>query len=166
MRTTIKKRIADNIGRIRDERGLTQKALAALMGPSVSPSWVSLIESGVRGVGPKRLPKLCKALGCDPSDLMVKDNAPMPVNDEEQYILELYRDAKVEGVHEEWAQYGLYKISASKKKKAKKKKQQEAWDRRKYPKKPQQHEAMQEGMSVRRQESQDSTDVDYHREAG
>ena len=56
-------RLGVRIRRLREERGLTQRALAKAMG--ISPSYVNQLESNLRPVTPAVLQKLTDALGVD-----------------------------------------------------------------------------------------------------
>jgi len=104
-------RIGKNLKRLREQKKLSQTDLALRMGPTVRPTWVSSVENGHRGVGKKMLQRICKALAVDPSELMTPESPPQPLDEDEQGVLSIFREAKKEGVAEEWLRYGRYKIN-------------------------------------------------------
>jgi transcriptional regulator with XRE-family HTH domain len=55
--------VGENIKKLREEAGYTQKQLAGIMG--VKPSYLSALERGQRRPGKKMLPLLCDALAAD-----------------------------------------------------------------------------------------------------
>ncbi|CAK0753545.1 hypothetical protein CCP3SC15_1980001 [Gammaproteobacteria bacterium] len=62
-----KKEMGRNLARLRNQRGWTGEKLAEMI--SSNAGHVSQMENGVRGIGAKVMPKICKALGITPNDL-------------------------------------------------------------------------------------------------
>ena len=60
MKSNINEEVGFNIRRIREERGLSQEALAALA--SLHRAYVGQIERGEKNIGLKNLEKIAKAL--------------------------------------------------------------------------------------------------------
>jgi repressor LexA len=60
--------VGENIKRLREEAGYTQKQLAEIM--QVKEAYISAMERGQRRPGKKILPLLCAALGVDEKTLM------------------------------------------------------------------------------------------------
>lgn len=66
-------RLGQLIRRLREERGLSQEDLAALVGGGISQSIISRIERGVLGLpNYDRLTRIADVLGADAGDLMAR----------------------------------------------------------------------------------------------
>ena len=83
----------NNIRRIRQARGLTQKELAAKLG--CTDAAVSNYERAIRGLEYELLLKISEALDCSVNDLVDQDLVfepkEMQISDEERELIEMYR---------------------------------------------------------------------------
>ncbi|KAB0664025.1 helix-turn-helix transcriptional regulator [Oryzomonas japonica] len=76
--------VGENIKKIREEAGYTQKQLAGVMG--VKPSYLSALERDQRRPGKKILPLLCDALGVDEQTILFGPRE-RPLRREEKVLL-------------------------------------------------------------------------------
>ena len=69
--------VGENIKRIRQEKNMTQDALANACGhdSGSARSWVSKIESGVRNTTTEEIGKIAQALGVFPAMLFIDTNS-------------------------------------------------------------------------------------------
>lgn len=88
-----------SLGRIREDRALTQRDLAEAAG--VSTDTVSEIERGVRAAQPSTTRKLAEALGVEPSELM-KEGAGMRNVERRKHAGKEFRDAFSKAVHSDF----------------------------------------------------------------
>lgn len=65
--------VGENIRKLREERGYTQKQLAEII--HVKEQYISALERGQRRPGKKILPLLCDALGVDGKTLLFGSRA-------------------------------------------------------------------------------------------
>jgi len=91
----IKKRIGNNLRRVRITIGLTQDEVGAKCDPPVDGSHIGAIEAG-GGLRVDMLTRICNALKIDPSELYQPEGkaAPLryPISEKEQQQLDLYRE--------------------------------------------------------------------------
>ncbi|QEM67529.1 helix-turn-helix transcriptional regulator [Geobacter sp. FeAm09] len=76
--------VGENIKKLREEAGYTQKQLAGIMG--MKPSYLSALERGQRRPGKKILPLLCDALGVDEQAIRFGPEG-RPLRHEEKVLL-------------------------------------------------------------------------------
>ena len=78
----------NNLKAWREHRGMSQEDLAAKVEPSTSPTMISMLESGDRGLSAKWLRRLGDALRISPGHLLDHDPRDMPTD-----ILEIWMGA-------------------------------------------------------------------------
>lgn len=66
--------IGENLKRIRESKGLTQKQMADLLGYSVG-GYVK-IEQGSRGMSTAKIYEVAGIIGCSPNDIFLPFNLP------------------------------------------------------------------------------------------
>lgn len=113
----IKKLVGSNLRRTRNERGLTQDALGAMLDPPVNGSHIASIEAG-KGISDDVLSRICNALGVQPWEFYLTDEAPLIVDALEQRAVQMVRDAAKEHldyVAEEAIEYTISRVKTKKK---------------------------------------------------
>ncbi len=85
----MKYEIGNRIRKYRDDRGLSQKELADMIG--VSNSRVSNWEQGINRPDADILANICRALNVSPSELLDVRLAPGDLNDQERKVIIAYR---------------------------------------------------------------------------
>lgn len=81
--------IGSRIRKYREDRGLSQKQLAKLIG--VSNSRVSNWEQGLNRPDADIIADICRALQVSPSDLLDVRLSPDELNDQERKVIKAYR---------------------------------------------------------------------------
>ena len=92
--------VGENIRKLREEAGYTQKQLAGIMG--VKEPYISAMERGQRRPGKKILPLLCDALGVDEKTILFgeREEHNRPLNYEEKVLLAATEGLSSEQVRE------------------------------------------------------------------
>ena len=86
----MKYEIGSRIRKYREERGLSQKKLAQMIG--VSNSRISNWEQGLNRPDADVLVNLCRALNVSPCQLLNMDSAMDELNQQERKVLQAYRE--------------------------------------------------------------------------
>jgi len=66
--SSLRQRFADNLRKVRIEKGLSQEALADLAG--LHRTYIGSVERGERNISIDNIERLAKALGCRVTDLL------------------------------------------------------------------------------------------------
>ena len=101
--------VGHEVKRLREQRGWSQAKLAVEADMSVSG--VSMIENGQRNLTTTTLSKLASAFGIEIADLFPKDQAPLPLELEEQRGADeerREREKYAEALMVQWAEEGEY----------------------------------------------------------
>ncbi len=85
----LKYELGTRIRKYREERNLSQKELAALIG--VSNSWVSNWEQGINRPDADILADICRALNVSPSELLNVHLSDDELSSQERKVLRAYR---------------------------------------------------------------------------
>lgn len=107
--------IAKNLRRLRLRRGLSQAALAVLVG-GIDKDKVSGHETGNIPVGKAMLMRYCKALKARPWEFYFEDTTPIISKLSEQDMTYTLREAEKLGVAEDIMRYGKFLVQDAKKK--------------------------------------------------
>jgi transcriptional regulator with XRE-family HTH domain len=75
----VNKHIGENLKRIREQKGLTQKQLAEMLGYSLG-GYVK-IEQGARGMSTRKIYEAAEIIGCSPNDIFLLFNSPDRVSE-------------------------------------------------------------------------------------
>ncbi|MBE6925006.1 MAG: helix-turn-helix transcriptional regulator [Ruminococcaceae bacterium] len=86
----MKYEIGSRIRKYREGRGINQKQLAQMIG--VSNSRISNWEQGLNRPDADILASICRALEVSPSQLLDVNLAPNELSEQEQKVLQAYRD--------------------------------------------------------------------------
>lgn len=70
----LRQHIGENLKRIREQKGLTQKEMAKLLGYSFG-GYVK-IEQGARGISTEKIYKVADKIGCSPNDIFLPYDVP------------------------------------------------------------------------------------------
>jgi transcriptional regulator with XRE-family HTH domain len=70
----LNKHVGENLKRIRELKGLTQKQMAKLLGYSIG-GYVK-IEHGSRGMSTGKIYEAADIIGCSPNDIFLPSNVP------------------------------------------------------------------------------------------
>lgn len=70
---SLRQKFADNLKKIRLEKGLSQEALADLAG--LHRTYIGSVERGERNISIDNIERIAKALGCDPNNLIKRETS-------------------------------------------------------------------------------------------
>jgi transcriptional regulator with XRE-family HTH domain len=68
---SLRQKFADNLKKIRLEKGFSQEALADLAG--LHRTYIGSVERGERNISIDNIERIAKALGCDPNNLIKRE---------------------------------------------------------------------------------------------
>ncbi len=106
--------IGKNLKRIRENKGISQVQLAAMIG--TTPQRLSAYETGRDGMGKEYMERVCRALSIRPVEFYFEESTLIVADDQEQAALDRYRREQAAGVAEDVAKYGEFRIGEAKKK--------------------------------------------------